>query len=435
MKKKILLINPWIFDFAAYNFWSRPLGLLKVVEFLSSFDCELNFIDATDSFIIKRWGIGKFTTEIVDKPAILRQFPYKYKKYGITYQDFRNKLSALKKPDLIMMTSIMTYWYPGVQKTIEIVREILGSIPIILGGIYPTINNKHALENSGADIVFKGCIGKRLQLILNDLGIKRGHENIELPYYKLNLYESLPYAPLLTSKGCPFSCSYCASSLLYDGYSRVEWEKLIQEIAELNAQGIKDFAFYDDALLYNPEEHIKPLLREILRRGLKIRFHTPNGLHARFIDRELAELMRKVNFKTLRLSLETVNESRLLKTGQKVSRDEVVRAINFLKKQGFTKNEIGVYLMYGLPEQGIEEVRDGVEFLKSLNVRINLTEFSPLRGTKSYIEMVEKGLIDKDIDPLLTNNTVFSYLYSGYNIKDLRKLKNDVKNYNSMAGS
>jgi len=63
MKLKILLINPWIYDFAAYNLWSRPLGLLKVAEYLSAFDAEIKLIDCADSFEIKRYGTGRFKAE------------------------------------------------------------------------------------------------------------------------------------------------------------------------------------------------------------------------------------------------------------------------------------------------------------------------------------------------------------------------------------
>ena len=58
MRLKILLINPWIYDFAAYNLWARPLGLIKVGEYLSSFDTELFFIDCSDSFEPKKYGSG-----------------------------------------------------------------------------------------------------------------------------------------------------------------------------------------------------------------------------------------------------------------------------------------------------------------------------------------------------------------------------------------
>ena len=59
MKLRILLINPWIYDFAATNLWSSPLGILKVAECLSLYDVEFVFIDCTDSVRIKKYGKGK----------------------------------------------------------------------------------------------------------------------------------------------------------------------------------------------------------------------------------------------------------------------------------------------------------------------------------------------------------------------------------------
>ncbi|MCX8031117.1 MAG: radical SAM protein [Thermodesulfovibrionales bacterium] len=429
MRKRVLLVNPWIFDFAAYNFWSRPLGLLKVAEFLSQYDLEIDFVDATDACRVKHWGIGKFNTEEVEKPNVVKNIPFRYKKYGISYTDFIEKLRSLKLPDLVLMTSIMTYWYPGVQRAIELVRQVFGRVPVVLGGIYATLYSEHALRNSGSDIVFTGRLDERFEKILGDFGINFKVTNYK-PYYKQKLYKTLTYAPLLTTEGCPFKCSYCASTILYGGYRAATKEKTILEIEELLSLGVKDFAFYDDALLFNPEQHIKPLLREINQRGLKARFHTPNGLHARYIDTELAGLMKKVGFKTLRLSLETVNERRLLETGQKVQKKDLLEAVKILKKVGFTKEEIGVYVMYGLPGQEIKEVKESINFLKPLDVKIHLTEFSPLKGTKSYDDILKKGLIPENLDPLLTNNTVFSYLYSGYNISELRKIKEEVKIYN-----
>ena len=51
---------------------------------------------------------------------------------------------------------------------------------------------------------------------------------------------------------------------------------------------MSDVAFYDDALLVNAKSHIVPILRELRKRKPDLRFHTPNGLHARMIDDELA---------------------------------------------------------------------------------------------------------------------------------------------------
>jgi hypothetical protein len=79
MSQKILLINPLIYDFAAFNLWVRPLGLLKVAEYLGTLDVELSFIDCMDCFEIKRYGTGRFRTEQVEKPhcstSYIRRMP------------------------------------------------------------------------------------------------------------------------------------------------------------------------------------------------------------------------------------------------------------------------------------------------------------------------------------------------------------------------
>jgi len=89
--------------------------------------------------------------------------------------------------------------------------------------------------------------------------------------------------------------------------------------------------------------------------------------------------------------------------------------------------------MYGLPGQNLSEVEDGINFIKSLGVKINLTEFSPIPGTQCWNELIENGIIYENIDPLLTNNTVFTYLFSGYKPEDIEKIKLDVKEYNSLS--
>ncbi|MBI4847634.1 MAG: hypothetical protein HY808_03535, partial [Nitrospirae bacterium] len=60
-----------------------------------------------------------------------------------------------------------------------------------------------------------------------------------------------------------------------------------------------------------------------------------------------------------------------------------------------------------------------------------LTEFSPIPHTPCWEELKSMGIINDGIDPLLTNNTVFTYLFSGYDPYALEKLKLDVQLYNS----
>lgn len=183
MKPRILLINPWIHDFAAFNLWARPLGLLKVAEYLSAFDADLLFIDCTDSFDRSAHGIGKYRSEIIPKPDPVRAIPRYYKRYGITIQDFRSRIESLLPFDIVLITSVMAYWYPGVQETIRLLRESAGKVPIVLGGIYPTLYHDHAVKNAGADRIYAGRVDGRLLVLFRELGLMLDNVRGPAPYY------------------------------------------------------------------------------------------------------------------------------------------------------------------------------------------------------------------------------------------------------------
>ena len=433
MKLKILLINPWIYDFAAVNLWSIPLGILKVAEYLSRYDVELDFIDCTENY--RRtgpFGTGKYQKETVSKPGCIQSIPRRFGRYGIRVEELKRLLRQKSPFDMVFMTSIMSYWYPGVHKAVEIIKAEYKNIPLILGGIYATLWHEHAANTSGADYIYRGGVGEGIHSALNTFGFRiREKQEETTPYYRLGLYNHFRFVPILTSTGCPYRCSYCASVLFNEKFVQRDVSAVLKEMGELRGMGVRDFAVYDDALLVNAETHIKPLLREIITRRLDVRFHCPNGLHARFIDEELASLMKGSGFQTVRLSLETTDKERQEQTGGKVTSEHLFRAVNALKRQGFTRGNTGVYLMYGLPGQGLDEVEQGVEFLKHLSVKIHLTEFSPIPGTRCWDDILKRGIIHDEIDPLLTNNTVFSWLFSDYDPFALKKLKLSVKEYNA----
>ncbi|MGE5239068.1 MAG: B12-binding domain-containing radical SAM protein [Chloroflexota bacterium] len=431
MKLRILLVNPWVYDFAAFNLWSRPLGLMKVAEYLSAFDVELGFIDCMEQSTERQYGTGKYRSVTVEKPVPLETIPRRYKRYGIPTEEFRERLRRFLPVDLVMVTCLMTYWYPGVQEVVATIRETARDVPVILGGAYATLNHQHASEHSGADLIFTGQAGKDLEFALYTFGYRLKQCRERQPYYRLGLYGRHPFAALLTSTGCPFSCSYCASHLLSRGYRRRPPGEVLQEIMDLYTLGVRDFAFYDDALLVDFQEHLEHILRGVIHEGISVRFHTPNGLHARYVGEHAARLMQAANFTTIRLSLETVDMAHQQSIGDKVTIEDVERAVAVLRRCGFSRRSIGIYLMYGLPGQKIGEVREGIEFLDALDVRINLVEFSPIRGTEAWRKLVDSGTIPDDLDPLLTNNTVFHYLHSAFDPAELEALKLRVKELNS----
>lgn len=175
MSIKILLINPWIYDFAAFNLWSMPVGLFEVATFLSRYNTSLQIIDCMDDYQKKEFGIGRYRKEIVQKPECLKSIPRRFGRYGISIDEFYRRLSKSAHPDVIFITSIMSYWYPGILKAIEIIRKVYIDTPVILGGIYATLWYEHALKNSGADIVYKGHINEDISLVFESLGLYLEH--------------------------------------------------------------------------------------------------------------------------------------------------------------------------------------------------------------------------------------------------------------------
>jgi len=162
MQKNLLLINPWIYDFAAYDLWSKPLGLLYIASFLRKFNFNISYIDCMDKYDfgwqpkVRRFGQGNFYRTEIEKPDILKHIPRKYCRYGIPEKSFKERLSALPVPDAILLTSIMTYWYLGPKRAVELVREIYPGIPVIMGGIYATLMPEHAMRTVKPDHIITG---------------------------------------------------------------------------------------------------------------------------------------------------------------------------------------------------------------------------------------------------------------------------------------
>ena len=163
MQKRILLVNPWIHDFAAYDLWAAPLGLLFLASTLRENGYEVTLIDCLNPLHTalgrekgtrtpKRipYGKGNFFKEEIAKPEALKDFPRKYSRYGIPPALFERDLLGMPRPDAVFVTSMMTYWYPGVFETIEAVRRVFLNVPVVLGGTYATFCTGHATRHSGA---------------------------------------------------------------------------------------------------------------------------------------------------------------------------------------------------------------------------------------------------------------------------------------------
>ena len=430
----ILLINPWITDFASYNFWIRPLGLLNIASLLRENGFQVTLIDCTDSSIkTKKYGNGKFLKTRIDKPLPLKSIPRYYSQYGIPVEILLKRLSMLEeKPDLIGFASGMTYWYPGVFKVIEIAKKFFENVPTMLGGIYATLCNEHAKKHSGVDIVFNGSGQFDVLKLISEITrfpIRQSEfYTNSIPYSAFDLYPQLNYICIITSKGCPYRCTYCASPFLEKGFSRKDPCRVVDEIEYWTSKyGVKNIAFYDDALLVERSRHFIPIMKELIKREISCNFHLPNAIHIREIDEETAVLLFRGGFKTIRLGFETSNETTQIETGGKVDNQEFRQAIRNLKRAGYSGEEIGVYLLVGLPEQRAGDVEEGIAFVKESGANPMLVEYSPIPHTPLFEKAKKTSQFDLENEPLFHNNSILPCQWDGFTMADYRRLKEGLR--------
>jgi len=454
MKKdfSLLLINPWIYDFTAYDFWSKPLGLLYIASILREQRYKISYINCLDRYnreVLKlqnrefpqkdEFGRGSFYKEEIKRPEVLKNIPRRFSRYGITEAIFINELEKIAPPQAVLVTSIMTYWYPGVFRAIEIIKQILPRVPIILGGVYTTLCFEHASKFSSADYIIKGSNIRELLQLLEQLGgnktdyIKYEKGLDYIPYPSWDLYPDLDYICILSSRGCPFRCSYCASFRINPELEFRNPKEVVKEIEYWHKRrGIKDFVFYDDALLINSEDSFLIILDELIKRKLAIRLHTPNGIHARMINEEIADKMYQARVETIRLGFETIDPLVQSETGGKITNLEFKKAVNYLLKAGFKSYQIGAYLLIGIPGQNIQEIIDSLQFVMECGAHPRLAKFSAIPGTKIWDKARVYFKFQKEVDPLFHNDTLLPYLSPDITVKAYQQIKSIAKIQNDI---
>jgi len=433
---RLLLVNPWIFDFAACDFWLKPLGLLALGSALKNAGFEISLVDLADcspardpkiQARLKRRpdGRGKFYAEELPKPEALQAIPRRYKRYGLPAKSAEQILRSLPHPDALLMGTTMTYWSRAYIESANFLRGIFKDTPLIAGGLYVTLCPEHARKNLAADFFCAGDYEQNLPAILKILfGFGKSLQSPEETRLALELYPRLDYGVLLTGRGCPFRCRYCVSWKIHPALKRKSREMVVDEIIwQAKKLGLKNIAFYDDALILEPEKHIMPVLEGVIRAGLDTRFHAPNGIHLKPMSRDLAELMKRAGFETLRFGLETADKSRQKNLGFKAEIDDLEQALACLEKAGYLRREIGVYLLAGLPGQTAEEIKKDILAVKKLGARPYLSEYSPIPGSDLWEESLQSSRYPFADEPLFQNCSLLPCGHPSLTPQKLSRLK------------
>jgi radical SAM superfamily enzyme YgiQ (UPF0313 family) len=160
-----------------------------------------------------------------------------------------------------------------------------------------------------------------------------------------------------------------------------------------------------------------------------VNFHTPNAFNARFMTRELADLMIASGFKNVYLGFESTAYDWQQKTGGKVHSDELARAVDHLMAAGVEPRQLHAYIIIGHPKSDDQQVDDSIRFAHGLGIRVVLSEFSPIPGTpdgercQQWTDLAE---------PLSHNKTGFALRRLG--LLELNRLKQLAKDLNRQLG-
>jgi len=434
-KPLVLLISPPVYDFAFYDLYVKPWGLLRIARWLSENGYETVFLNALDYYDIlstevlgacrrKSDGSGKMFRLIQSLPAGVKPIPRHFSRYGIVPESVEFRMKSLpRKPDLILIGSGMTYWYKGVEEISKLCRRHFPTVPVGIGGIYATLMTDHCLKTCEPDFVSSGPVWPGMKDELTSRGFPVPSSGPGLfPLTSDPVWKDS--GVLRLNEGCPFRCDYCASHCIsprFKGGSARE--ALAFAEALFRAWGTRDFAFYDDALLVNWTDVLKPFLEGVLERKLPLRFYNPNALHIRYLDREKLELMHRAGFREIRMGYESSDDEFHRQKDRKSSGEDFKRAIEAVRESGFPLDRCGVYILAGLPGQYPDEVEASIRQAASTGVRCRIAQYSPVPGTALWEQSVRQSSYPLEEEPLYQNNSFFPLETEAFTRSDMERLK------------
>ncbi|MBI4283205.1 MAG: cobalamin B12-binding domain-containing protein [Chloroflexi bacterium] len=174
---------------------------------------------------------------------------------------------------------------------------------------------------------------------------------------------ALPFAAMITSRGCPYHCSYCSKPIFGNRFRAQSSERIIEEIIYYKEKfGVKEIAFYDDVFTLD-KKRAYAIADSIIKKGLKICWTCETRVN--LVDKELLRHMKQAGCYAIAYGIESASPEILATLDKGITLGQVEEAVSLTQQVGL--QTIG-YFMLGSPGESPETITRTIQFSKKLKL-------------------------------------------------------------------
>ena len=415
---KVLLIDPPFYRFIGYYNRYFPLGLALLAAVLQKKDHDVLIYDADSNVEPSKMD---FTRLEEDYPVYLDALK---DDHHIVWQQMREKISSFN-PDIVGIT-VWTNFAASAFKIASICKNYNKNVPVVMGGPHISTKYDEVMEICrDVDFLIRGEGEQTFPELVEYIQNNRENNSKKLSYIKGISYrqngkpvhnekrefiaelDSIPFPDrnllanklsydsedmglMMTSRGCPYSCSYCATSIWERNVRYRSIDNVLKEIEMvIDKFGTRQFTFKDDSFTVSKKRSIE-FCNSLIEKNIKINWDC--NTRANLVDEELLIKMKKAGCNSVKIGVETGSERILNIMNKKVTLDQYRHAAGLLRKVGIHWTG---YFMMGLPSETKSEVYKTLDFMRELQPDYaSLSVYEPFPGTQLYEIGLEKGLVD-----------------------------------------
>ncbi len=388
----------------------------------------------------------------------------KLNNYKVKVLDFSKKkyspLDAAKEvvkvnPQFVGFTS-HTFTYNVVKEMIREIKKSNPRIKIIVGGPHASALPRESLEDLKADIVvigegeevcleiirrldeksdnFKDILGiaywdKGAAVLNAGCNIIEDLDKLPFPEWEGAalrkysqtggdmLFRDTPFAPVLTSRGCPYKCIFCSEYVVHGRNFRKRSPQLVGDEMEFLVKnyGIKEFGFFDVSFA-EEKQHAMEVCNEIIKRNLNISWGTVCDLRLDSIDEDLLRIFKRSGCYKLGFGIETSSVDMTRKIRKPITQTEVIDKIKLVNKYGI--QTIGQFML-GLPGETKKTIMDTIRFSRGSDLDfVSFARLVPFPGSDIFNRQYANAKPGKWDDYYLLSNRQFGT--SGISGKQLK---------------